>query len=99
MGVVEKSYFDLKEVMEITTLGRSTIYTLMKEGKLPKNVKISARRTAWRVDEVRAWTQDRDSGAAFPAAPVEESMIDGLRRLHREVLDQLRVRAFDRGVI
>lgn len=38
----------LPEVLELTKLGRSTLYRLMSDGQFPAPIKLSARAVAWR---------------------------------------------------
>lgn len=45
----------LPEVRNLTSLSKTVIYALMKEGRFPRPVRISPRRVAWRLSEVRAW--------------------------------------------
>jgi len=45
----------LPRVKEITTLSRATIYRRMDEGKFPKQIKLSARASAWVEQEVLDW--------------------------------------------
>ena len=51
----------LPPVMSITGLPKSSLYSLMGQGRFPKPVKISARAVAWPssvVDEcISAWTE------------------------------------------
>ena len=47
------------EVSRITTLGKTVIYGLIKEGDFPKPRQLGARRVAWREDEVQAWMVSR----------------------------------------
>lgn len=44
----------LTEVMELTSLRKSTIYLRQAQGRFPQGVKLG-RRTAWVLDEVSAW--------------------------------------------
>lgn len=48
----------LKTVIELTGLGKTTVYRLMKAGEFPASVKIGANSTAWRVAEVLAWVDE-----------------------------------------
>jgi prophage regulatory protein len=45
----------LPTVVELTTLSKSTIYKMVKDGKFPKPVQLSERATGWRVSDVDAW--------------------------------------------
>ena len=42
----------LNDVQSLTTFSRSTIYRLIDEGKFPKQIKLSARSSGWREQEV-----------------------------------------------
>ena len=42
----------MSKVMQSTTLAKSTIYSLVKEGKFPKPFKISKRASVWDEQEV-----------------------------------------------
>ncbi|WP_017446210.1 AlpA family transcriptional regulator [Gayadomonas joobiniege] len=52
-------FIKLKEVIEITTLSRSSIYQFMKEEKFPKAVSLGGRSVAWVEDEVTDWMMDK----------------------------------------
>ncbi len=45
----------ISEVVKTTGMGRSTVYRLVKENKFPRPVRLGARSSAWREDEVQAW--------------------------------------------
>ncbi|MDP2633517.1 MULTISPECIES: AlpA family transcriptional regulator [unclassified Pseudoalteromonas] len=49
----------LKEVIEKTSLGRSTIYEFMTKGTFPKQVSLGAKSVAWLESEVDDWIMDR----------------------------------------
>jgi prophage regulatory protein len=49
----------LKNVMDITGLGRSSIYNYMKDGTFPKQVKITANLAAWVESEIEEWVLER----------------------------------------
>ncbi|TMN68086.1 transcriptional regulator [Pseudoalteromonas sp. S1727] len=51
----------LKEVIEKTSLGRSTIYELMTDGRFPKQVSLGAKSVAWLESEVDDWIMERIS--------------------------------------
>lgn len=50
-----------KEVQTKTSLGASSIYAMMKQGKFPKAVNISERRVAWIESDVDSWIAERIS--------------------------------------
>lgn len=45
----------ISQVIDKTSLSRSTIYELMRTGQFPKQLRISAKAAAWREDEIDAW--------------------------------------------
>ena len=45
----------LKEVIDCTGLGRSTIYKYITEGTFPKSVLLGDRRVGWVESEVHDW--------------------------------------------
>ena len=49
----------LPEVEAATGCKKSTIYTLMKEGRFPSCVRITSRMSAWSESAVLQWVQDR----------------------------------------
>ena len=49
----------LREVIEVTGLGRSTIYTKMMDDAFPKSVKLGALAVGWIDDEVYGWIKAR----------------------------------------
>ncbi|PSV44868.1 AlpA family transcriptional regulator [Photobacterium indicum] len=49
----------LKEVMNITGLGRSSIYKFMDEERFPKSVSLGDRAVAWVESEVEMWIEER----------------------------------------
>jgi prophage regulatory protein len=59
----------LPTVIELTGLGRDSIYRLARAGEFPKPRKIAARASAWREDEVRAWIE------ALPEAQLSDTAI------------------------
>jgi prophage regulatory protein len=55
----------LPSVVQRTTLSRSHLYALMKEGKFPKPIKLGTRSVGWRVDDVEAWIAARPEGGSW----------------------------------
>ena len=49
----------LKEVIDKTSLGRSTIYEFMTKGTFPKQVSLGAKSVAWLESEVDDWIMER----------------------------------------
>ena len=47
-------FMRLPEILKIIPVGRSTWWAGVKSGRFPKAVKIGARTTAWRVEDIQA---------------------------------------------
>lgn len=48
-------FIKLKEVMDCTGLGRSTIYNYISNGQFPKTISLGDRAVAWLESEVHEW--------------------------------------------
>ena len=59
MAVSSIKLLRLPMVLELTGLGRDSIYRLIREGRFPAQRRISERASAWRADEVTAWIESR----------------------------------------
>jgi prophage regulatory protein len=44
-----------KEVLEITSFSRTTLWREIKRGRFPKSVVLSAGRVGWRESAIEAW--------------------------------------------
>jgi prophage regulatory protein len=51
--------FKLKNVVEITGLSRSHLYSLAQKGGFPRPVKLTERSSAWVESEVQEWIESR----------------------------------------
>lgn len=49
------------EVCELTGLPKSTLYDHLATGAFPSPVKLSARSVAWRLSDVLAWMESRET--------------------------------------
>lgn len=49
----------LKEVMQITSLKRATIYLYISKGEFPKQVQLTKRSVAWTESSIRKWLESR----------------------------------------
>lgn len=45
----------LTEVIELTGLGKSTVWMYIQQGKFPKQIKISPRISVWKLSDIEAW--------------------------------------------
>lgn len=53
------SFIDFKEVQQIIPLSKSRYYALMKEGKVPRSVKIGDHRACWLLSECLAYANQK----------------------------------------
>ena len=49
----------LRQVCELTGLGRSMIYQMQAEGRFPRRIKLGQRAVGWLESEVRHWLATR----------------------------------------
>ena len=49
----------LTAVKEITTFSAATIYRLMLKGEFPHQIKLSERSSAWSLEEVYSWIEEK----------------------------------------
>jgi len=57
---MENRLLRLKEVMELTSMPRSTIYAYMKKGLFPQKRNLTKKSVAWREDEIKKWIDSRE---------------------------------------
>ncbi len=50
---------NLKEVIHVTGLGRSSIYKFMDEGHFPKSVSIGGRSVMWGESDIQNWIESK----------------------------------------
>lgn len=55
----DKTVLTLPEVVELTSLSKPTIYTYVRDGIFPKQVRIGPGRVVWRRAEVLSWLDER----------------------------------------
>jgi prophage regulatory protein len=51
------------QVEFLVGLGRSTLYQWMAEGRFPKPVRVGNRLVRWRLSDIDAWVQARETKA------------------------------------
>ena len=54
-----KILIKLPKVKELTTFSSATIYRLIDKGEFPKQIKISERSSAWSVEEIYSWIEEK----------------------------------------
>lgn len=59
----------LPDVEAATGCKKSTLYMLLRQGKFPKPIRLSARMVAWSETAVLQWVQDRIAASAEGVQP------------------------------
>ena len=52
-------FLRLPEVLQITGMGKTFVYALMKDGTFPKQIQLGSRTVVWNEQEVTKWMEDR----------------------------------------
>ena len=52
-------FIKLKDVMNLTSLSRATIYRYIAQQQFPKQVVLSARAVVWRESEIIEWIEEK----------------------------------------
>jgi prophage regulatory protein len=55
----------LRQVSQLTGLGRSMIYQMQEEGRFPQRIKLGERAVRWLESEVRDWLATRIDASRF----------------------------------
>ncbi|MEM9469371.1 MAG: AlpA family transcriptional regulator [Pseudomonadota bacterium] len=55
----DERFIRLHEVLDMTGLSRSSLYSMVSEGKFPEPVGIGGKSKAWLLSETTAWMQER----------------------------------------
>jgi len=53
-------YMRINEVIEMLSVGRSTIWAWVKVDKFPKPIKLSEYVTVWKLSEIEEWVQQKE---------------------------------------
>ena len=51
----------LKDVIEMTSLSKASIYRQVKAGTFPDPIRVGPRAVAWVVSELESWIEDKKS--------------------------------------
>lgn len=57
--MIKHTIYRLKDVIQITSLSRSSIYDYMSKGNFPKPIKLGVRAVGWRSADIAAWLDSR----------------------------------------
>lgn len=59
--MLDDGYIRIKDLSKLLGIGKSTIYRLVKEGKFPKQIKLTERTSVWRMSIVNRWIVEREN--------------------------------------
>ena len=54
-------YLSDKQISERYNISRGTVWNWLRDGKLPKPVKLSSACTRWRLSDLEQWEEQRES--------------------------------------
>ena len=57
-------FLRIKQVLQIIPVGKSSWWAGIQSGRYPKGVKLGARTTAWRCEDIRQLLEDLSNGGA-----------------------------------
>ncbi|TQK04326.1 MULTISPECIES: AlpA family transcriptional regulator [unclassified Herbaspirillum] len=69
--IPQVGYVRLPRVCAVTGLARSTIWAWVRQKRFPAPTKLSARMSAWRVEDLHAWLADPVAWQAKQQARME----------------------------
>lgn len=58
--MTEDRYIRIKELAIMLSIGRSTIYKLMKKNQFPQQIKLSERTVVWRLSVINEWIKEKE---------------------------------------
>lgn len=59
LRIIKMNILKIEDVMDITKLGRSTIYAWINKKEFPSQIKLGRRASGWVEDDVLKWIQDK----------------------------------------
>ena len=55
-----EKYLKIYEVVEMLSVGKSTMWAWVKESKFPKPIKLSEYVTVWKLSDIEEWIQQKE---------------------------------------
>ena len=55
-------FIKIEDVLQMTCLSRTTLYSLIKSGEFPAQIKIRNRISVWHEDSIKIWMNDKING-------------------------------------
>lgn len=73
----------LRDILQLIPVGKSSWWAGVKSGRYPQSVKLGARTTVWRVEDIRRLIQQGVSQTAKPSAEVDQVDDDTVTALNQ----------------
>ena len=64
----EERLLTSKELLQRVPLNRATIWRMVREGRFPPPIQLTANRIVWRWSAILAWVEDREANPVEPRA-------------------------------
>ena len=55
-----EKYLRINEVVEMLSVGKSTVWAWVKESKFPRPIKLSEYVTVWKLSDIEEWVQKKE---------------------------------------
>ena len=55
-------FIKIEDVLQMTSLSRTTMYSLIRKGSFPKQIKLGNRISVWSEDKIISWMNDKING-------------------------------------
>lgn len=53
-------YMRIDEVIQMLSVGKSTVWAWVKDDKFPKPIKLSEYVTVWKLSDIQEWVQQKE---------------------------------------
>lgn len=57
---MNKKLYRLNELSDLLSIGKSTIWAWVKDGKFPKPIQITSRMTVWKSEDLETWLEEHN---------------------------------------
>ena len=55
-------FIKIEDVLQMTSLSRTTMYSLIRKGSFPKQIKLGNRISVWSEEKIISWMNDKING-------------------------------------
>ncbi len=61
--MIEDRYIRIKELSEMLSISKSSIYRLVQENKFPKQIKLAERTAVWKLSAINDWVAEKEKAS------------------------------------